>query len=164
MSRSKTNFAYLGIDPGVSGGAVIRHGKTVHVHKFKNELEARTWLDDFTVNNDNIHRAIIESQHQGQGEKNAGALLENFGFWKGLLYGMEIPFRCIPPATWQKPWRAKLRDKNGDPFRSYEDHKRALKTIARSLDDQKYTLATCDARIMAEFLYKLHTEETYKPN
>lgn len=147
--------AYLGIDSGVSGGAAIIRGNQLYTHKFTNLTEADTWLRDFQENHGFIYKTMIESVHGGAGEKNPGALMENYGKWQGLLTGHLCEFKSIPPQVWQKPWRDRITDEDGGPI-DYNERKRILKTIAQELyPNSRITFETADAVLIARFMRDL---------
>jgi hypothetical protein len=46
----------------------------------------------------------VERQHPvtGQGLASTGKTMEGFGFWKGVLHGLGIPFHVVSATEWQK--------------------------------------------------------------
>ena len=103
-----TNLQYaVGIDPGSTGAVVILEAETkrcVFVADFEEDL------DDISLFL-KAHRpsfAVVERQQymakggRAQGAKSAFSLGENYGLWKGLLQGLDIPFQTVPPIAWQK--------------------------------------------------------------
>lgn len=97
----------VGIDPGSTGAVVILEAETkrcVFVADFEEKLDGISlFLKEFCTS-----FAIVERQQymakggMAQGGKSAFSLGENYGLWKGLLQGLDIPFQTVPPVAWQK--------------------------------------------------------------
>jgi crossover junction endodeoxyribonuclease RuvC len=94
---------YVGIDPGKSGAyAIINEDYAIVSYGLfdkNNSLIAlrKTFPDTHT-------RACLEAVHAMpmQGVTSMFSFGENFGFWKGVLEALDIPYILTPPQTWQK--------------------------------------------------------------
>jgi crossover junction endodeoxyribonuclease RuvC len=144
-----TNRIKIAIDPGASGAMAIRYPDgAVVVHDFKqlgeagirDELETALQYDDTTV-----IEAVMERVHSfpGQGVASTFKFGANYGFWRGLLQGLRVPFREITPQQWQKPLGIGKKEK--------ADRKRALKQLAAERYPQiRVNLNNADALLLLE--------------
>lgn len=142
----------LGIDPGQSGGMVLllTDGSIVDRLAFANKTEhdiRETFMEYIELAD---LRAYIETVHSmpGQGVASTFKFGRNFGFLIGMLTAMAIPYELVTPQKWQKAMGIPPRSKNA----SKGDHKRNLKSAAQRLWPRaKWTLAICDAALIAEY-------------
>jgi len=89
-------------------------------------------------------RAVLERVHSmpAQGVSSTFKLGANYGYWRGVLQGLRIPFREVTPQKWQRA--VLVPGKLQGPER-----KRALKQVAQERFPQlKVTLKTADALLM----------------
>lgn len=140
----------IGIDPGVSGtmSIVNLNGDCREVYAFSKytEHDLRIVLEDFAT----LHecKAFLEEVHAmpRDGKKQAFSFGNNFGFWRGLMTGLKIPYEPIIPLKWQNGLKLKLRGLE------YKQKKNKLKGIAQQwYPHLKPTLDTCDALLIAEY-------------
>lgn len=146
----------LGIDPGVSGGAVILNpdGEVMAVLKFETEGAAAEWLGCrlgyVSVDGDvtPLHAYLEKVQaFPGQGRSSMFTFGANYGFWRGLLQAHRIPFETVLPTRWQ----AGLGIKKGKTEEKVA-WKNRLKQKARELFPRtRVTLALADALLIAEY-------------
>lgn len=95
--------AYIGIDPGASGAAVLisENGIDVFdwqgVSHFANEI--RGWSLDY-----NIVMAVLEkvSARPGQGVSSMFNFGTTWGMIQGVFAGVGIPYALLTPQNWQK--------------------------------------------------------------
>lgn len=102
---------YLGIDPGKTGAVAFIDGmgQLMKVVDFPDVMSVDWFAEDFGM-------AYLEEVHAmpGQGVASTFTFGTNFGWWKGFLTAMRIPFKTIRPQDWQKglvPKRGAMTDK-----------------------------------------------------
>ena len=99
----------IGIDPGKSGAIAFINKENLKgsfVHDYSAEADMRDLLLE---QKENIDIAVIErlttlfpNPKQVFTHKTNFVLGENFGFWKGMLVALAIPFVEIAPRDWKK--------------------------------------------------------------
>ena len=138
MSEFKSVF--IGIDPGQSGGIAMLGDCFPIAYKMPDtEADARELLHDWR---DHVTSCFIEAVHSmpKQGVASSFKFGRSYGFLRGLLIGLKIPFEEITPQTWQKEMNCRT---GGD--------KNITKAKAQQLwPDLKITHATADALLIAE--------------
>jgi len=90
----------LGIDPGQSGGIALLGEITPMASKMPDtEKDIFDLLDSYDGN-----RAYIEAVHAmpGQGVSSCFKFGRNYGFLRGCLIALGIPFETVTPQKWQK--------------------------------------------------------------
>lgn len=142
---------WLGLDPGVSGGIAILD--EYHMLKaWKMPETERDISDVFESLRKLVTFAIIESVHafKGQGVSSTFTFGRNYGFLRGMLIAHKIPFEEVTPGKWQAYMGIKsIKDEKKAA------HKNRLKGMAQRLfPTLKITLATADAILIAEYLYR----------
>jgi crossover junction endodeoxyribonuclease RuvC len=131
----------IGIDPGASGGIAIldHHGVTV-VKMQATETDVRDYLKGETFA---PRFAFIEfvTPMPKQGLGSTWKFGQHYGFLRGLLIGLQIPFEAVRPQVWQKVLNCRS---GGD--------KNVTKAAAQQLwPNQKWIHATADAALIAEY-------------
>lgn len=151
-------IAYLGIDPGNSGGAALLNpdGSVAGLFKFEGltetDLRERVsgWYRQYNL------IALIElvgpNRNRSKGEVRQGASAmfsfgQSYGFLRGLSVGLAIPFEEVLPIEWQAAFR--LRGKA-------DETKTAKKNRHKAKAQQLFpawhiTHATADALLIAEY-------------
>lgn len=142
----------IGIDPGKSGGiAVIGESGSVETHKLKEtEADASHFLSRFDSSSCNPF-AYLERVHSmpGQGVASSFKFGQSYGFLRGLLVGIGIPFEEVTPQKWQKAMGCMS---GGD--------KNVTKGRAQQLfPGVKVTHAIADAILIAEYGRRLRCGE-----
>lgn len=139
----------IGIDPGMSGGMVMLcdvNGDIEAVATFARMTEydiADTLLDWQETWTEGPMRACIESVHSmpKQGVASSFKFGQSFGFLRGLLTGLKIPYTLVTPQKWQKEMQCLT---HGD--------KNVSKAAAqRRWPNHKWTHAIADAALIAEY-------------
>lgn len=107
---------YIGIDPGSKGAISVLtdNGKLISVNIY-DSYEVRKLLCDVKNNfPECTFICTLESIHSmpRDGVKQAFKFGENFGFVKGTLMALEIPFQEVPPQTWKKEYSLLKCDKS----------------------------------------------------
>lgn len=138
----------IGIDPGKGGASVVLsvEGVVRDIFEFSKGGEsgflefARVWSDKGAL-------AVMEkvSAMPKQGVASTFKFGDNTGFLRGVVMGNGIPLELVLPATWQKGLMLpKVPTKT--------KHKANLKDVAaRVYPGHKWTLATCDAFLIARW-------------
>ena len=156
--EEQEGIAYLGIDPGVSGGICIIytqrgtpptmiHGKcgaTPHDMAWSISTPMDNLRDDYGITH---WVAGIEKVHSfpGQGVASTFKFGMNYGTWVGILTSLPISYRMITPHTWMKHYGTMPKDKT--------DRKNYIKSLAQCIypDSNRITLATSDAILIAHY-------------
>lgn len=138
----------IGIDPGASGGIAVLDTSwepmsgepSLTVHKMPaTEHDAACLLRDIG----RPRFAFIEAVHSmpRQGVASSFKFGRSYGFLRGVLSGVGIPFEDVTPQAWQKALRCLSK---GD--------KNVTKAAAGRLwPDMRWTHATADAALIAEY-------------
>ena len=138
--------AYLGVDPGQSGGfAIITPGHDPYVVKMP-ETEKDIWdaLAAFRIWHDSPVICALEAVHSmpGQGVASSFKFGKGYGGLRMALIGLGIPFRDVRPQAWQKALGCLS---GGD--------KRVTRSMAQQLFPSiKVTHAIADALLIAKWL------------
>ena len=114
MAKSKIEYFYIGIDPGLSGYIVVISQEGILLHSFpmpiikgkKNDLNLIAlfdYFDNFSTSAD-IKLAVLEKVHAfpGQGVTSMFRFGECFGAIQMTLTGNRIPYQLVTPQAWQK--------------------------------------------------------------
>lgn len=139
----------IGIDPGASGGIAILSEYPTVVRKLDcTESEVCEWLRSWDLEN---AFAYIERVHSmpKQGVASSFKFGMSYGFLRGLLIGLEIPFEEVTPQKWQKFMGCMSK---GD--------KRVTRARAQQLFPHiKVTHAIADSLLIAEYGRRLRAGE-----
>jgi crossover junction endodeoxyribonuclease RuvC len=133
---------YLGVDPGMSGGIALLHetGAIVHVQAMpETERDTAELLEEFASR---VRFALIEkvTPMPKQGLGSTWTFGQHYGFLRGLLVVLRIPFDQVRPQVWQSELGCRT---GGD--------KNVSKAKAQQLwPAQKITHAIADALLLAE--------------
>ena len=99
----------IGIDPGKSGGYAIAWGgkHSINLHSLGEDFEFVEHMQDLKDHPDVTSiEAVVELVPPFVGKKipssSSFKLGENYGFLKGVLRSLEIPFTLVRPQEWQK--------------------------------------------------------------
>ena len=99
----------IGIDPGKSGGYAIAWGgkHSINLHSLGEDFEFVEHIQDLKDHPDVTSiEAVVELVPPFVGKKipssSSFKLGENYGFLKGVLRSLEIPFTLVRPQEWQK--------------------------------------------------------------
>jgi hypothetical protein len=160
----------IGIDPGANGGiAAIIGGKLSVYAAPETEKDYCTILQLIKLNNANDENICCYLEQvgamPGQGVTSMFTFGKTYGFIRGVLTALNIPFDDVRPQNWQKalgipprekrtelvecPKTKKLKKKSID-VESKTEFKNRLKQKAQQLfPDTHFTLKTCDAALIA---------------
>ncbi len=149
----------IGIDPGASGGIAIRYtempGRTDALMAYKLDTTEADVAGTLRLLHD-AHGAeptfaYIERVHSmpKQGVASSFKFGQSYGFLRGLLIALKIPFEEVTPQKWQKAMGCLTK---GD--------KRVSKARAQQLfPNVKVTHAIADALLIAEYGRRLRSGE-----
>lgn len=137
--------AYIGFDPGKSGGiGIVRDGKGLAYKMPETERDLWDLIYDIRHINDGEVEACIEKVHAmpGQGVTSMFNFGMGYGSLRMAVIASGIPFRDVTPQTWQKALGCQT---GGD--------KNVSKAKAQQFfPDLKITHAIADALLMAKWL------------
>ncbi len=144
---------YLGIDPGGSGGLALVSEGFAQAWKIP---EAETDAADLLrTHAPAIRIAYIENVHSmpKQGVSSSFKFGRSYGFLRGLLIALQIPFEQIEPRVWQQRMNCRT---GGD--------KNVSKAQAQQLwPHLRITHAIADALLIAEACRRFHTGQADTP-
>lgn len=136
----------IGIDPGKSGGIAFCRGEAYWTYKIP-ETESDL-VDIFRDEAEGISAiAYLEKVHAmpRQGVTSTFKFGQNYGFLRGLLIALKIPFLEVTPQRWQKEMGCMSK---GD--------KNVTKGRAQQLfPSMKHTHATADALLICEYAKRI---------
>tara|TARA_B100000470_G_C19787730_1_gene390703 strand:- start:874 stop:1335 length:462 start_codon:yes stop_codon:yes gene_type:complete len=145
------NTAFIGIDPGFSGGISMIMGDEWQSERYPRDREVNKAKQIF---NSYWHEALIEGYNvvtymekvwamPHDGRSSAFKFGMNYGIWQGIIAGYEL--QLVTPKMWQSHYGELSKDK--------KERKQQLKELAISLVDGqlKPTLNTADAILIANY-------------
>lgn len=137
--------AYLGIDPGISGGLTLLYGNDLSAHKMP-ESDKDLWdLVEMLGNWEGWEVvAALEQVHSmpGQGVSSSFTFGRGYGRLRMALVGCSVPFVDVTPQKWQKSLQCLTGGK-----------KNVSKSRAQQLYPKvKWTHATADSALIATWL------------
>ncbi len=155
----------IGIDPGILGGlACIDKAGVLATAMPETERGIFDWIESAAADHCFIEPAIVMPR---QGAVGAFTFGQGYGFIRGILIALKIPFEEVRSAKWQpefipkgspppKPKSDATKEQFNLWYKQVEqakrERKRALLAKAQQLfPGVKLTLKTCDALLIAEF-------------
>ena len=150
-----TTNSFVGIDPGNGGGIAVliddADETEVITRKFPEDVrDVGIFLRTATSNTS--YRVAIEKVHSmpKQGVKSTFTFGMNYGIWIGSLRTLDIDFIKVQAKQWQEHYEIPSNI-------PYYDRKKELKQIAIKLfPNQRITMYTCDALLIANYCRKTH--------
>lgn len=140
----------IGIDPGKSGGIAWCNLGFMRAWPMPNtEKDISNLLSDMHFEGETF--CYLERVHAmpGQGVTSMFTFGQGYGFLRGCLVSLRIPFEEVRPQQWQKALNLSPK---GD--------KNILKQKAQQLfPDQNVTLKTADALLIAEYGRRLYEQK-----
>lgn len=144
---------FIAIDPGASGGYVIRDGtgRIVEVAKYVDLWTIRSragWLQSVTTR-ERPAVAVIERVWASpvMGVAAAFAFGENYGAWVAAMAVSGLPVFAVTPQVWQKVAAPEVTGQGAE-------RKRALQELAqRRHPGIRATLAVCDALLLSDYAW-----------
>ena len=155
---------FLGVDPGKSGGISAHHGNQVIAFGFTNKTPTDIYKIIKLLRVKNCV-ALIErvASSPQMGRASAFKFGDGYGFLKGLLTALEIPFEFVQPAKWQGylKCRTGVKDKKGNVVRDKRGIPKHDKNITKKKAQElfphlKITHAIADALLIGEYLKRTH--------
>jgi hypothetical protein len=149
---------FIGIDPGVQGGIAcvwINVEEAIrHVEKFplkdKTEADISGWLWRLCDGRNSEFVAVIELVHSSpqMGVKSAFTFGRSYGFLRGCLSSLGIPYVEVRPQAWQKAMGCLSKGQ-----------KNVTKAKAQQLyPGEKVTHATADSLLLATYCRRHHKD------
>lgn len=139
----------LGIDPGKEGGMAWLDGSDSTCFSFKDKSEHEI-AREFQKLSCSGAKAFLEHVHSApmQGVKSTFSFGRGYGFLRGILVALEIPFEDVSPQLWERQMRVPARGK-----KTRAQHKQTLKRIAQQLypKNTDVDLTTCDGLLIAHY-------------
>lgn len=139
----------IAIDPGASGAVAVKYPDgQVAVHPFDCESGAVSDMEAILAYDDTCaFHAVLERVHAmpSQGVSSTFKFGTNYGFWRGVLQALRIPFREETPQQWQRGLYIGKCEKS--------ERKKRLKQLAVERYPQlgnQVTLKTADALLMLQ--------------
>jgi len=149
--------AYIGVDPGQSGGLILLDDTMVKSTPMpETERDIWDWFDHIRQTTDIAPRAMIEKVHSmpKQGVASSFKFGRGYGGLRMALIAAGIPFEEVTPQAWQKALAIPKRSKTETPVQ----WKNRLKALAQQLyPDIKVTLKLADALLIATYCQRKHT-------
>lgn len=154
--RNKPMYeAFIGIDPGQSGGLALLWGEHSNLTPIPaTEADVWMWFQDMLWRGGCI--AVVERVHAfpKQGVSSTFKFGVGYGGLRMALTAAGIPFEDVAPHQWQKALGIPKRKRN----ETARQWKNRLKAKAQQLFPQEnITLATADALLIAEYCRRKHT-------
>ena len=142
---------FLGLDPGKSGGVAV-HSGTIVIAECWPETESDIWdlLRTLTRSEPDLF-AMIEKVHSmpKQGVASSFTFGRGYGFLRGCLVGLGIPFEEVTPQKWQKAMGCMSKG-----------NKNVTKAKAQQLFPYlDVTHAVADAILISEYCRRVRTGE-----
>jgi hypothetical protein len=144
-------IAWGGIDPGLSGCACLLTSNKINFYDFESEVKAANKIDEWHHSFD--AKFLVEQQFDVRkpGFNVSGKLLVNYGFWRGVLIGLNCKFIIRAPKTWQTIMPGKPK-KTEDPKARALKWARKYYPAAGDMLSLKKHHNRADALLMAHYL------------
>lgn len=142
---------FIGIDPGISGGAALidEESQVVSTIKFSaSEHDIQHWFEqDLIWNPDAKTKAVLERVHSmpKQGVRSVFTFGQQYGFCRGILVANKISFREVVPSVWQI----------NQSCLSKGDKKVTYRRAQQIFPEIKITHAIADALLISDYCRKL---------
>ena len=138
---------FIGIDPGSCGGIAFKDGDHIEAFSFERMTE-RDIMDIIVEKTLSVNAFCYLERAQPLPSKMRGGIASfklghSYGFLRGILAGLKIPFDTVTPQAWQKALGCLTR---GDKNVSKEAAQRLFPGV-------KVTHATADALLIAYYGY-----------
>lgn len=150
---------YIGIDPGAGGGiACLFPCRKEFTSMPKTETDIWNYFHGMTAKNCFAVLEQVGGYVGGAGQPGSAMFKfgQNYGSIRMALTAAKIPFETVPPQVWQKKLGIPPRNKKKNESKSA--FKNRLKARAAQLfPDEKITLQTADAILLAEYCRRKRT-------
>lgn len=111
-----SNRIYIGVDPGSNGAIAVIIDDVVHKVVKYDSYEIADIIKNVVSEYSENHTMMctLEKVHSmpRDGVKQAFKFGENYGFVKGTLMALQIPFQEVTPMTWKKEFSLVKQDKS----------------------------------------------------
>lgn len=105
--------AYIGIDPGLTGCAVLLTDSRIEFYNFKtiqgavNQVEH--WLTQYTIKGVVLENPNVQV---GKGRTVSAKFIRNIGHWEGILQSFYLPWIGVNPRSWQSRLIPKMAERD----------------------------------------------------
>lgn len=155
-----TNF--IGIDPGASGGmACIKDAYLPEIVRFSQSTEADIARALAKWNSECDCFAYLErvGPNRGHGDRKQGASTmfafgQNYGFIRGVLIALRVPFEEVQAVKWQVGFGLRRTDKNETDTAKKNRHKAKAQQLFPAV---KVVHENSDALLITEYGRRLRT-------
>lgn len=98
--------AYIGIDPGITGVAVLISNDLIDFYEFTDVRSAALNINIWRVEYD-IQGVVLENPglYIAPGRMISGKMIKNLGQWEGVLAAYYFDYELVAPVTWQKKYK-----------------------------------------------------------
>ena len=141
---------FIGIDPGKTGGISILSQLPIDIFKMPATEADIVKVFQGCLRGTVMPKAIIEAQHAfpGMGAKPQWTFAQHYGFIRGVLVTLGIPFIEVSPQKWMAYFGFKRL-----PNEDKKKHKiRILQKAQNLFPNSSVTLQTADSLMIAEYL------------
>jgi crossover junction endodeoxyribonuclease RuvC len=140
------SFFWVGIDPGISGGAARMCGETGEITSTIKFSESERDIHEWFLQIESA-QAVIEKVHSmpKQGVRSTFTFGCQYGFCRAMLVAHLIPFQAVAPNVWMKFMGLKTR---GDKKVNYAMAQERFPNV-------KITHAIADACLLAEYARRI---------
>ena len=160
--------AYLGVDPGASGGMTLLQGSTIATYRVDAyQDDAALWYAISGIAHSRYKygfycclEQVTGYMGESKGSEKPGSRMFNFGVSYGKLQAFltaaGIPYILVSPNVWQRALGIKTKGKEESKSR----YKARLKAIAQArYPRHPLTLDTADSLLIALYCKQVHEKE-----
>lgn len=145
---------FIGIDPGSGGGIAVVGEKVLCTSILDRKKITERDVYDFLLGFSNESVALIERvgayrvEGRQQGAKSMFTFGQSYGFLRGVLVALGIPFDEVAANSWQSHFKLRRTDKSETTTAKKNRHKAKAQQLFPSL---KITHGIADALLIAEY-------------
>ena len=147
--------SFIGIDPGASGGIALITNGEIRAYKCPKSTKDMSVVFGIAYEINGLKTMVgLEKVWARPTDARSSAFKfgTNYGKWIGISANHESDIKYITPQTWMKYYNL--------PKLKKEERKRWLKEKAKELyPNEKVTLYTADAILIAHYLKETHKEQ-----
>ena len=158
---------YVGIDPGQSGGIVCIDHQSKVVAMMKMPKKICELISFLKNKREKIKLLCLEKAHAcrpGQSTNASFTYGQHFGMLQGILITLAIPYKLVPPRTWQKIMICANKNISDPKKKALISANKVFKTkneywIATSRSKKPHD-GIIDAALIAAYCRRTHKNET----
>lgn len=164
---------FIGIDPGLTGCAVLLSEKRIEFYDFVDAADAvrqlEEWLMKFKVlgamlENPNVRVTPQKNKHDPDAPARlvSSKFIKNIGMWEGILAALYIKHRLIAPQSWQAKMVPKMPDIKDTKKRSLITAREMFPAAERLLNQRQYN-NRADALLIAAYCRREYSKPAQLP-